>query len=178
MGAMASQITSLAIVYSSVSSGAVTKKNQSSASLAFVWGIHRWPVNSPLRLPVTRKIFPFDDAIMRSDALTHNYMQPNLNERPFVMINVIQISQGNSKIKLLHYYNARNFMHMALPSLVHNVTWSFAQRHIIWSTTSHIFGINHSKEKVNRRSCQPMILWYHVDSTRLDKINRTSIGRN
>ena len=25
----------------------INKKHQSSASLAFVWGIHRWPVNSP-----------------------------------------------------------------------------------------------------------------------------------
>ena len=29
----------------------------------FVWGIHRWPVNSPHKGPVTRKMFPFDDAI-------------------------------------------------------------------------------------------------------------------
>ena len=41
--AMASQITSLTIVYSTVSSGADQGKHQSSASLAFVWGIHRWP---------------------------------------------------------------------------------------------------------------------------------------
>ena len=41
-----------------------SKKNQSSASLAFVRGIHRWPVNSPHKGPVTRKIFPIDDVIM------------------------------------------------------------------------------------------------------------------
>ena len=39
-------------------------KHQSSASLAFVRGIHRWPVNSPHKGPVTRKMFPFDDVIM------------------------------------------------------------------------------------------------------------------
>ena len=43
MGAVASQITSLAIVYSTVYSGADQRKHQSSASLAFVRGIHRWP---------------------------------------------------------------------------------------------------------------------------------------
>ena len=32
--------------------------------LAVVWGIHWWPVNSPHKGPVTRKMFPFDDAIM------------------------------------------------------------------------------------------------------------------
>ena len=63
MGAMASQITSLTIVYSTVS-GADQSKHQSSASLAFVWGIHRGPVNSPHKWPVTRKMFPFDDVIM------------------------------------------------------------------------------------------------------------------
>ena len=63
-GAMASQITSLAIVYSTVYSGADQRKHQSPASLAFVWGIHRWPVNSPHKWPVTRKIFPFDDVII------------------------------------------------------------------------------------------------------------------
>ena len=47
VGPMASQITSLTIVYSTVYSGADHRKHQSSASLAFVRGIHRWPVNSP-----------------------------------------------------------------------------------------------------------------------------------
>ena len=47
MSAMASQITSLTIVYSSVYSGEDQRKHQSSVSLAFVWGIHRWPANSP-----------------------------------------------------------------------------------------------------------------------------------
>ena len=64
MGAMASQITSLTIVYSTVYSDADQRKHQSSASLAFVRGIHRWPVNSPHKWPVTRKMFPFDDIIM------------------------------------------------------------------------------------------------------------------
>ena len=64
MGAMASQITSLAIVYLTVYSGADKGKYQSSASLAFVREIHRWPVNSPHKGPVTRKMFPFDDVIM------------------------------------------------------------------------------------------------------------------
>ena len=41
MGTIASRITSLTIVYSTVYSGADQRKHQSSASLAFVWGIHR-----------------------------------------------------------------------------------------------------------------------------------------
>ena len=65
MAAMASQITSPTIVYSTVYSGADQRKHQSSVSLAFVWGIHRWPANSPHKWPVTRKMLPFDDVIMR-----------------------------------------------------------------------------------------------------------------
>ena len=64
MGAMASQITSLTNVYSIVYSGSDKRKHLSPASLAFVWGVHRWPANSPYKWPVTRKIFPFDDVIM------------------------------------------------------------------------------------------------------------------
>ena len=64
MDTMASQIVSLAIVYSTVYSGIDQRKHQSSASLASVRGIHRWPVNSPHKWPVTRKMFPFDDVIM------------------------------------------------------------------------------------------------------------------
>ena len=65
MSSMASQITSLKIVYSSVYSVAVQRKHQSSASLAFLWG----PVNSRHKWPVTRKMFPFDDIIIHD----HHY---------------------------------------------------------------------------------------------------------
>ena len=58
MGTLASQITCLTIVFSNVHSVADQRKHQSSASLAFVRGIHRWPVNSPHQGPVTRKVFP------------------------------------------------------------------------------------------------------------------------
>ena len=60
MRAMASQITGVSIVCS----GADKKNHHSSASLAVVWGIHRWPVNSPHKGPARGKMFPFDDAIM------------------------------------------------------------------------------------------------------------------
>ena len=67
MIAMASQIASLTIVYSIVFSGADQSKHQSSASLAFVRGFHRGSVNSPHKWPVTRKMFPFDDVIMKKE---------------------------------------------------------------------------------------------------------------
>ena len=47
-----------------------SKKTSSSASLAFVRGIHWWPVNSPHKGPVTRKMFPFDNVIMDKSEYT------------------------------------------------------------------------------------------------------------
>ena len=64
IGSIASQITSLTIVYSNDYPGSDQRKHQSSASLAFVRGMHRRPVNSPHKGSVTRKMFPFDDVIM------------------------------------------------------------------------------------------------------------------
>ena len=61
---IASQLTSLTIVYSAVYSDADQRRHQSSASLAFGRGIHRGPVNSPHKWPITLKMFPFDDVIM------------------------------------------------------------------------------------------------------------------
>ena len=64
MCAIAYQSTSLIILYSTIYSGADKRKHQSSASLAIVGGIHRWPVNSPHKWPATRKMFPSDNVIM------------------------------------------------------------------------------------------------------------------
>ena len=64
MCAISSQITSLTIFSSTVYLDTDQRKHQRSASLAFVRGIHRRPVNSPHKWPVTRKMFPFDDVNM------------------------------------------------------------------------------------------------------------------
>ena len=68
MSTMASQIASLTIVYSIVYLSADQRKHQSSALLAFVRGVrgsHRRPVNSSHKEPITRKMFLFDDVIMK-----------------------------------------------------------------------------------------------------------------
>ena len=62
--AIASQITGVSIVCSVVCSDAEHRHYQSSVSLAFMRMIHRWPVDSPRKGPVTRKMYPFDDVIM------------------------------------------------------------------------------------------------------------------
>ena len=63
ISAIASQITGVRFIYWTVCSGAGQRNVESSASLAFVKGIHRWSVNSPHKGPVTRKMLPFDDVI-------------------------------------------------------------------------------------------------------------------
>ena len=84
-GTIASQITSLTIVYSTVYSDADQRKHQSSASLAFVWEIHREPMSSPHKWPVTRKMFPFDDVNMSKQS---NWKQ----KRKFRQHNAILVS--------------------------------------------------------------------------------------
>ena len=61
MSSMASQITGVSIGCSNICSGGDQRKHQSSASMAFVRGIHLWPRNSSTKGSVTRKMFPFDD---------------------------------------------------------------------------------------------------------------------
>ena len=98
MSMMASQITTLAIVYSTVYSVAGQRKHQSSASLAFVMGIHRWPVNFPHKGRVTRKMFPFHDVIMCS-CFIHFFIG-------FVWFHIFHLcgSCADSKVMVLFYF--------------------------------------------------------------------------
>ena len=83
MTTMASQITSLTVVYSIFYSDTDQRKHQCCASLAFVRGIHREPVNSPHKWPVTRKMFPFDDVIMRRTNWTLGWNETTQNRPKF-----------------------------------------------------------------------------------------------
>ena len=82
MGAIPSQITSLTIVHSTFYSDVVQRKHHSSASLAFVWGIHRGLVNSQHKWPVTWKMFPFsfDETI---PARTRSLSPEGLSDKPY-----------------------------------------------------------------------------------------------
>ena len=101
MGTIASQITSLMTVYSTVYSDADQRKHQSSASPAFVRGIHRGPVNSPHKWPVTRKMFPFDDVIMVSEQFSLLYVQHH----------DLYLSNFTSIINMDNKYNVRGTKH-------------------------------------------------------------------
>ena len=64
MTTIASQITSLTVVYSTVYSDADQSKHQKLRVTGLCVGNSPGPVNSPHKGPVTRKMFPFDDVIM------------------------------------------------------------------------------------------------------------------
>ena len=97
MGAIVSQITSLTIIDPTVYSDADHRKHQSSASLVFVWGIHRWSVNSPHKWPVTRKMCPFDDVIMVTKLLT-----AKLSSRQLLVYSII-IILSNYSLCSIHF---------------------------------------------------------------------------
>ena len=48
--------------------GRRSKKTSNLRVTGLWWGIHRGPVNSPHKGPVTWKMFPFDDVIMKNTA--------------------------------------------------------------------------------------------------------------
>ena len=78
MSTMASQITSLTIDYPNVYPRHRSKKTLKVSVLAFVRGFHRWPVKSPHKGPVMRKMFPFDDVIMSYQKKWQCKIYPNL----------------------------------------------------------------------------------------------------
>ena len=74
MTAMASQITSLTIVYLIVYSGTDQIKHQSSTSLAFVWGSHRGPATTSRVLSCISE-YPIDYLHMASCVLFVVFLQ-------------------------------------------------------------------------------------------------------
>ena len=109
MSMMASQITSLTTVYTSVNSGTDQRKHQSSTSLAFVRGIHRWPVNSPHKGPVTQKMFPFHDVIIKKykERVKDGLHDVYTTQIPYQLMRTVQTQR-------MHQYR------MLGPSYLHN----------------------------------------------------------
>ena len=135
----ASQITSFTSVYSTVYSDTDQRKYQSSASLAFVGGIHRRPVNSPHRWPVTRKLFPFDDVIM---IIATNYMGATAAPRPsdslragdvHMLVRQVSIISGKASINqcqiIVNYVSIVSVNGLAT-SRGHEIIWGNAVLHV------------------------------------------------
>ena len=137
MGVIASQITSF--VYSTVYSSTDQRKHQ-SLSLAFVLGIHQWPVNFPHKWPVKRKMFPFDDVIMVGvqEHLGHNLCsyrwmwltsfmgQPLFTKFNFKCTTKIykEIHTVLNRVCTTNIYRIGNFFCLEFPSVI---LWSSVQ---------------------------------------------------
>ena len=98
MSVMASQITSLTIVFPTAYLCSDQRKHQSSASLVFAREIHRWPMNSPHKGPKTWKRLPFDDVVMhRCRCVILVGVVTNCKILPHLMLNdVIWLSKSES----------------------------------------------------------------------------------
>ena len=127
MNTMASQITSLTIVYSIFYFSADQRKHQSSALLAFVRGIHRRPMNSPHKGPVTRKMFPFDDVIM--DRMLPCQYAPFIRLYSFLVV--------ANWTRLTNPTNTRQISHNA-PFVTEICTHVHVMRHFMTETHVHI----------------------------------------
>ena len=125
MSALASQITSLTIVYSTLYSVADHWKHQSSASLAFVRGIHRWPVNSPHKGPITRKMFPFDDVIMELLGIQFVTLVPALSQdlHKSGLFSDRRIPDVNPSLYLKHSIKSKQFLFWSLLICWSHVWW-------------------------------------------------------
>ena len=95
MSVMASQITSVSSVCLTVSSGANQRKYQSSASLAFVRGIHRWPVDSPHKGSVTRKMFHVSCFVSELSSLRRVLLNKKYSYHDFLSICIFKYWQGS-----------------------------------------------------------------------------------
>ena len=150
MRAMASQITGVSIVCSNVCSCANQRQHQSCASLAFVRGINRSPVNSPYKGSVTRKMFPFDDVIMEFFGWNHT-------------LNVFRPSYYNDVIKSAMASQITSF------TIVYSTVYSGAdqRKHQSSASLAFVWGIHWSpvnpphKWTVTRK--EVFIWWRHHD---------------
>ena len=152
MSAMASQITGVPIVYSSVCSSADQRKYQNSTSLTFLRITLRWPVNSPHKGPVMQKMFPFDDVIMYipGHKMTVNGLSPD-TLYDFYLAAGNDVGYGKEvKFKVRTPPMTPVVAPKPAPTGKLAVTWSM----IGYDTRRHI--------------------WWHINVGDLDQINRTS----
>ena len=181
MGVMASQITNITIFHSTVYSDAVQRKHLSSASLAFVRGIHRGPVNSPHKWPVTRKMFPFHDVIMSciiSISCFINHRSPSpwrlMNAMPLRSVPTVVCSGWQNRkhenctlLRKAHVIIAKKFTsptrHVHQPGLSFDLVW----RHL-----GSVFQPNHDAFIVQMASNAEnvSISWRHHELYHINKL--------
>ena len=141
------------------------RKDQSYASLALVWGIHRWPANSPHKGPVTRKMFPFDETILQLELhvlVAFKYAQITLKANNYLyLLNTIQYTNDKDFI-WSHFTSLSNVK----PNRVCNKRGSSSMRYV--RECHFLYFYTHLKilfrQKNQRTILQPaiMFLWMQV----------------
>ena len=137
MSVIASQITSLTIVYSTVYSGTDQRDNQSFTSLALVRGIRRWPVNFLHKGTVTRKRFPFDDVIMTRQG------------------------SGKKQLTVYHVLRPSPLPYPALLELGPSVSLGFTVCFRLWSSPCSLKVFKSSDPAQHQCNCGDIFDWLH-----------------
>ena len=139
MGAIASQITSLTIVYSTVYSDADQRQHQSSASLAFVRGIHRGPVNSPHKWPVTRKMFPFDDVIMYYPVYKDADATSTINTALSTLLLIVLFVWNRVNYIIVTHFNNLDYIYMYY-IYIYMYMWQMSSVHFMLDNMNGLLG--------------------------------------
>ena len=108
--------------------GADQRKHQSSASLVFVRWIHRWPVNSPHKGPVTRKMFPFDDVTkLHANFAMIYWVNKGHTRLRYVIINCEIYADKKNTVKFFYlYFNPEWCMYASVNQAVSEFTAQMA----------------------------------------------------
>ena len=131
VSAMASETTGVSIIYSTVWSGVDKKNHQSSSSLVFVRGIYQWPMNSPHKRPVTRKMIPFDDVIMVVDNWLAKWNRRTSLYKYFVFsFNLVPPNLASETYTYM-YKHVHPFLNYKMAHL----------NHPLWNTRTRLFNI-------------------------------------
>ena len=161
MTLMASQITSICIVCSTVCSGTDQRKHQRSTSLAFVRGIHRWQVNSPHKRPVTQKMFPFDDVINKSRHV--EYIPWNINTLLLWLFLSGYIIILSGLVWFIYPYSSELLHWHQIFRGKLALLWPIC--HVIWYS---IYGTSRAFSHYRQVGCDPMVYftdsWYGKDT--------------
>ena len=165
MGTMASQITSLTIVYSTVYSGTDQRKHQRSASVAFVRGFHQWPVNSPHKGPVTQKMFPFDDIIIFHPYIWERVVlsipihQPSTPPHPptaLVPVKFLEMQRGKLQVSPKHKETQAMSIYLGILELHYFGSWTVSADVFGW-TYLYLYLY------LNRCICICICIWIKVE---------------
>ena len=168
MRAAGSQITGVPIVCSTVCSGGDQRKHQSSALLAFVRGIHRCPVYSPHKGPVTRKMFPFDDVIM----LCHGW---NATTRYYLSKMNFKLPASYSEILIKKIYS------LCQTYNINHILWHVFRLNIPQPRTWSIYSFNHGllcALKINFPRIPTKLKWFWYTHTSHGNALITSVIMN